>query len=161
MATRFAWMCDFSRRLERKLSAEIATMQALATQAEKQMINLHADRIILAQSRDNWECAAKANDAVVAQLKADNAALRAEVERLEKDRVNHDLLDERNQLLEDKERLDWLEAAPNRHVIGETGCTGAPFFICQDRDNVKTAACGAATVRGAIDKARAALNRSP
>lgn len=70
----------------------------------------------------------------VAVLRADNARLR-----------------------EDKDRLDWIEGGPERHVIGETGCTGAPFFIAQDRADVRTAACGASTVRGAIDKARAAL----
>jgi hypothetical protein len=42
---------------------------------------LRADNIGLTQSRDNWECAAKANDAVVAQLRADNAALREDAAR--------------------------------------------------------------------------------
>lgn len=34
------------------------------------LIDARMALIVLEQSRDNWECAAKANDAVVAQLKS-------------------------------------------------------------------------------------------
>jgi len=44
---------------------------------------LRADLAIATQSRDNWECATKANDAVVAKLKAELAAAREDSARLD------------------------------------------------------------------------------
>jgi hypothetical protein len=44
--------------------------QMMREVVEPEIASLQAMVISLTQSRDNWECAAKANDAVVAQLKA-------------------------------------------------------------------------------------------
>lgn len=58
-------------------------------------------------------------------------------------------------LRRDRERLDWLEASPYRHVEGDYWDTGNPYWRCQDRKNVNTIACIGPDIRAAIDAARA------
>lgn len=61
---------------------------------------------------------------------------------------------------QDKERLDWLEASPYRHVEGDYWDTGNPYWRCQDRKNVNTIACIGPDIRAAIDAAIAQEGRT-
>lgn len=62
--------------------------------------------------------------------------------------------------VKDKERLDWLEASPYRHVEGDYWDTGNPYWRCQDRKNVNTIACIGPDIRAAIDAAIAQEGRT-
>ena len=74
--------------------------------------------------------------------------------QLEELSVRHGkMMDELAALRRDKERLDWLEASPYRHVEGDYWDTGNPYWRCQDRKNVNTIACIGPDIRAAIDAA--------
>ena len=152
-----------------KDSAEHVVDCIVSLRAENAVLS--ADNIVLTQSKDNWECACKANDAVVEKLKVENAALREQLKASKRNEaVCHcgDLVSQHHMgsghspvpmpeecdyaaelaaLREDKARLDWLEKAGSLSKV----------YRASDRLVAETRGAGpfpAHTWRTAIDAAR-------
>jgi chromosome segregation ATPase len=91
------------------------------------------------------------------RAEAEVARLREEIDSLTSGHLNYDLLDERNALLADKERLDFVEAHPEIGLGSSYPKTRIVGFSQCSQNGWRTMEFRAETYRAAIDAARAAL----